>query len=156
MGFCGVAVVARAAWFIERLRGIGIFRAAYVAFGSLARFWLRAGYFGSAAMGGHSRCRRPYLKSANNGPPNRIRPPGRRLLSRPYAFRKASKSALIVSACVVGNAMREALIGLQRAVPQEFCGKRPGSHCTAAAHYRPGAPAAQMLPRGARHDHTPS
>ena len=102
MGFCGVTAVARAAWFIERLRGIGIFRAAYVAFGSLARFWLRAGYFGSAAMGGHSRCRRPYLKSANNGPPNRIRPPGRRLLSRPYAFRKASKSALIVSACVVG------------------------------------------------------
>jgi hypothetical protein len=43
MGFCGVAVVARAAWFIERLRGIGIFRAAYVAFGSSlcenAIFW---------------------------------------------------------------------------------------------------------------------
>jgi hypothetical protein len=33
---------------------------------------------------------------------NGVQPTGRRLLSRPYAFRKASRSALIVSACVVG------------------------------------------------------
>jgi hypothetical protein len=31
-----------------------------------------------------------------------VRPPGRPLLPRPYAFRKASRSALIVSASVVG------------------------------------------------------